>query len=514
MVTRVALACIHRPVCAGRHMARALRRIGVDLRTVGWSTGQDTGWGTEASDTWQPDGPFEKHWPDWTPDLVLYMDTEFNPWHYAAYGDVPHVNYCTTVKDMTMPGMAHYFVAQRNSKAWPFRPADMTWLPNAYDPVVCQPSPIPWEYRAFDVCLVGRLDKERTRILDAMEKAGLRVKRARGLIGREYALAYQNSRISLCTGGPSQGTTMRLFETAALGCLVLSGPIADEEHLDFWGYTILPDLDPDLFVDLARWYLDRPHEALDMISQSLAWVKPHTWDARAEAIVAWLDRRREKEPYTVTFNAPHHFEGSLNDTLTDLARWLNLPAQELTDYAKEDTFTGWDYGAGDFPVGSIFREEGQVLYALIRALWPSSVIELGTAAGASATHIAAALAANSTGKLTAVDHGLHPGALIPDALQGTVKVLAGDALEYLERRRRVDIIFEDLDHQPETVAAVARLAADKLTPGGLLISHDAMHPTVGPGVRQGYADAGLEGVHFYGIDPGDCGLAVWRKPLE
>lgn len=202
---------------------------------------------------------------------------------------------------------------------------------------------------------------------------------------------------------------------------------------------------------------------------------------------------------------------TLKHALQDIAEAYNLDADTLVAFADTDALTGWDGGSGDFPIGSLFREEGQVLYALIRAVQPSAVVELGTAAGASTSHIAAALEANGKGKVTAVDHGVDVGSKIPVELRSRVQIVTEDALDYLAARKRVDFVFEDLDHTADTTARVAAWAAERLTPGGFLVLHDAMHWIVGEQVRAGIARAGLAGARYYLIAPGDCGLAVWRK---
>jgi predicted O-methyltransferase YrrM len=123
-----------------------------------------------------------------------------------------------------------------------------------------------------------------------------------------------------------------------------------------------------------------------ILKASLARVKPIAPD-RA------LSRARTVPPMT------------LDDVATRLAPVIELDRGAFGRFAREDRHGGWDHGAGTFPKGSIWRVEGQVLYALVRALRPRYVADLGTHAGASATHLVAAVEANRFGRLVSVDRG-------------------------------------------------------------------------------------------------------------
>lgn len=214
--------------------------------------------------------------------------------------------------------------------------------------------------------------------------------------------------------------------------------------------------------------------------------------------------------------------GELNAVLTQLAAHMGWDAAALIRYAAEDPHPrmGWDSGAGEAPVGSLFSVEGRILYALVRMFRPILVLELGTCVGASTTHLAAALHDHGTGRLVTVDSKAQLGTwavgqLVPDIYRDRVGFLTGDGVEALRKYRgSIDFIFEDLMHSTPQVAEIARLAIDKLEPGGLLVSHDANHYIVGHEVRDGFTAAGLEPVIVM-PEPSDCGLAIWRKsPLD
>lgn len=196
----------------------------------------------------------------------------------------------------------------------------------------------------------------------------------------------------------------------------------------------------------------------------------------------------------------------------------------LEEFAALDPHGGYHAAYDDgFPSGSLWRVEGQFLYALIRALKPRNVLELGTWHGASATHIAQALQDNSYGDLDCVDNRAYGdvviGGMIPDHLMNNHVALHRQSLErYIDLCVRYnshyDLIFEDAMHDAPQVEFVWKNADTLLNPGGMIISHDAMHSIAGPAIRAGIARAGYadKTVNVL-IEPADCGFAVWRKPL-
>ena len=289
---KLLLAGTHHPHGSARFMADAFARLGVDIRHIGGPSEPEY---VPELYWWKPDAYFENaYWPDWTPDLVLYMDTMFKPWT-SSYPGAPHVLYCTcnAVCNMTMPTMQHYFVAAHYGPEWPVVGDDMTWLPNAYDPTLHTPSAIPYEEREFDVCMVGTIDAGRRSILNAMEAAGLKVFSDVHTYFDEYVAAYHNSRIGLVYNEQQSGM-MRIFETAAMGCVVLSNPVLDYRLLSPGGFVIYPQETPHLAAEYAKQILSDPERAQQWIADSMQWVRPHTWDARAQTVVAWWTENEER----------------------------------------------------------------------------------------------------------------------------------------------------------------------------------------------------------------------------
>lgn len=220
---------------------------------------------------------------------------------------------------------------------------------------------------------------------------------------------------------------------------------------------------------------------------------------------------------------------TFEEVLTSIANAYGLDGHELIGYSYEDEISGWDRGYGDWPVGSLWTVEGRILYALVRALQPELIVEIGTNVGCSASHMASALKMNGKGNLMSFDtcssitippdkngHSavFLQGQLIPDDLLSFVELVNADGIAYLrEYIADADMIFEDGAHNFEGTrdAWVAGLA--KLNPGGFMVSHDAAHFLVGETIQRGIAAAGVV-PNVYEVQPSDCGLAIYRKPME
>lgn len=199
---------------------------------------------------------------------------------------------------------------------------------------------------------------------------------------------------------------------------------------------------------------------------------------------------------------------NLTEALTEIARAGDLNPAELIAYAAEDTIGGRD--TGQWRGDSFFADEGRVLYALIRALKPESVLEIGTAEGCSATHILTALEKNQRGHLTSIDIDTDAGVKIPAALRKRWTFVNEDALT--ADLPAASVVFEDGDHHyPFATAILKRIQT--LNPR-VLLSHDMYsHETYGEafqvlnawrdvmgvvtGVKIDHAFTGL-GYHFNG----------------
>lgn len=217
---------------------------------------------------------------------------------------------------------------------------------------------------------------------------------------------------------------------------------------------------------------------------------------------------------------------NLDETLQLLALQVPVDPEALVKFAAEDSVGGWDLDKGGWPTGSLWSVEGKVLYALIRALQPDVVVEIGTHRGCSTTHIATALSINDNGYVVSLDLAPGVGDLIPVQLGEQISLTAANGVDWLGAQpdESIDIIYEDADHSAETSHDVALLAMRKLKPGGLLITHDAAHDyawlgdgsqissDVGATIRRGLEAALDDQFRVYRTDPSDCGFALWQKP--
>lgn len=195
--------------------------------------------------------------------------------------------------------------------------------------------------------------------------------------------------------------------------------------------------------------------------------------------------------------------------LAKLAAVLKVPVTDLITYAAEDAHGGVDTG---WPGGSIFRAEGQFLYAAVRALRPQHIVEIGTAAGCSTTHLLAALNANGMGMLHSFDILASAGYAIPDTVsRDRWRFQATDAVEALRVAPiRCEMVFEDGLHLLDFTRDALRAATADLH--GLVVSHDVHHASdYGKWVREAWDEVI---VHFETalIENSDCGLAfAWQS---
>lgn len=288
---RILLAAVHYPVSSGGYMTRAFKRIGCDVRSVGPFTGDWLPWNggmnVKPEYAWKSDGNLDAYWEDWRPDLVVLMDSAFQ--YHSSYADVPHVVYGVDshVVNYRQPGIEHYFLAHSQGPAHCVCQEDESWLPCGYDPVYFTPSPIPMAERQYDVCMIGVIYQRRADIIRAMVNAGLSVFAGTGLLYDDYAAAYHDSRISLCVSAAGD-VAQRVFETAAMGCAVLTDHCADLDREELSPihppYGIRFHTTEETLIATQMMLSDFGFLS-EMGHNAEKWARPHTWDARAQTIL-------------------------------------------------------------------------------------------------------------------------------------------------------------------------------------------------------------------------------------
>ncbi|MGW5868744.1 O-methyltransferase [Streptomyces sp. NPDC055239] len=140
-----------------------------------------------------------------------------------------------------------------------------------------------------------------------------------------------------------------------------------------------------------------------------------------------------------------------------------LSAQEYADAAREIYMP-------------ISAEGGRLLYNLIRATKPTTVVEFGTSFGISTLHLAAAVRDNGTGRVITTEMSQSKAAAARDTFAATglddvITVLEGNALETLAALREpVDFLF--LDGWKDLCLPVLKLLEPHIAPGTLVVADD------------------------------------------
>lgn len=136
-----------------------------------------------------------------------------------------------------------------------------------------------------------------------------------------------------------------------------------------------------------------------------------------------------------------------------------------------------DFGAGN----AVELEVGELLYSLVRAVKPETVVETGTHKGYSTLLIAAALEANRRGHIHSVDiadYGVQ-ALLEKYGLGARGTFILGDSATVLSAlsRKKIDFLWLDADHGTEFVLRELASAAGALSPGSYVAFHDTLSDT-------------------------------------
>jgi predicted O-methyltransferase YrrM len=121
-------------------------------------------------------------------------------------------------------------------------------------------------------------------------------------------------------------------------------------------------------------------------------------------------------------------------------------------------------------------DTGRLLYALVRACRPETVVEFGSSFGISTIHLAAAVTDNGTGRVVTTELSDRKVAAARNNLEqaglaGVVTILHGDALETLASvSGPVGLVV--LDGWKALYLPVLGLLQPRLAPGALVIADD------------------------------------------
>ena len=168
------------------------------------------------------------------------------------------------------------------------------------------------------------------------------------------------------------------------------------------------------------------------------------------------------------FAAAAHDQGTPDWQDSGLS-WETATAQERAD-ASESTYM------------PISPEGGDLLYILVRAKRPNTVIEFGTSYGISTIYLAAAVADNGTGRVVSTELSktkvLAARANLMEAgLEDRVTILLGDAMTTLKDIPG-PIGFVLLDGCKDLCLPVLRSLESRLTIGALIVADDICLPVM------------------------------------
>lgn len=128
---------------------------------------------------------------------------------------------------------------------------------------------------------------------------------------------------------------------------------------------------------------------------------------------------------------------------------------------------------------------GRLLYSLIRAARPKTVVEFGTSFGISTLHLAAAVRDNGVGRVVTTEISASKAAaaratFAETGLDDIITVLEGDALETLPAEIADGVEFVLLDGWKELYLPILQLLEPHLAPGTLVIGDDANFKNMQP----------------------------------
>ena len=161
------------------------------------------------------------------------------------------------------------------------------------------------------------------------------------------------------------------------------------------------------------------------------------------------------------YTASNEQFAELRERGDDFARLASASAQE-----RADAFS-------DFYL-PVTPEAGRLLYALVRATRPGTIVEFGMSLGISALHLAAAVRDNGSGRvvtteLSAAKVATAKKTFAETGLDDVITVLEGDALTTLAGLDGT-VEFVLLDGWKELYLPVIKLLEPRLTPGTLIVA--------------------------------------------
>jgi predicted O-methyltransferase YrrM len=177
---------------------------------------------------------------------------------------------------------------------------------------------------------------------------------------------------------------------------------------------------------------------------------------------------------TATLDRMYGEAKAQHDKLYDPAMWQKLEGASAQERAD---------ALSDFYL-PVTPEAGRLLYALVRATRPETVVEFGMSLGLSGIHLAAAVRDNGTGRvvtteLSAAKIATAKQSFADAGVADVITVLEGDALETLKTLEG-PVGFVLLDGWKELYIPVLKLLEPRLNPGTLIVADNTNMPDLQP----------------------------------
>lgn len=293
----VILSGIYYPMAILRYFEAALRRrVDINLITVGPYTGNMIPWNggmalpskyAIAPTITLPTGPssvpisfIESQLPE-KPDLWIQIDAGFylegrpqNGKNVIVATD-PHVlNYD---RQRTL---ADTFYCMQLCYA---KPGDV-YLPYAYDEVFHSEMK---SKRLFDVCLLGLHYQNRNLLVNGLREVGVKVYYDLGPCFEEAQKIYSQAPIGI-NWSSKDDLTARVFELLGMRRLAVVNEVPDLNHFFKDGVDLIAFRTLEEAIQKIQHYLANEDQMEKIANQGHETVKPNTWDARIEQIIADL----------------------------------------------------------------------------------------------------------------------------------------------------------------------------------------------------------------------------------
>ena len=164
----------------------------------------------------------------------------------------------------------------------------------------------------------------------------------------------------------------------------------------------------------------------------------------------------------------------------------------------------WEKYLVQWPVGSIFADEGKRLYDLVRKEKPLLIVEIGCYYGCSTSWLAKAIRDNKKGKIISIDNNLQGGdwSLVPEELKKFVEFVKADCFQY-KVPKNIDLLFEDGMHS----YGFTRKVIERF-PAKIVVCHDYMHWDCQNTVKPEFDKVFGAPDEVFFEKPSDCGLAI------